>query len=197
MLIQTRPPANLLPSKPATTPSTEETTPDPTDTVQISAGAQRSGLHELNGRLVADIALHLGANQAPSVLAMTANFCTLPPALGKALPVLNLLNTVTSAASVARDLQEVRQVYKNPDATRLDRFMDVNHLVAGDLMGLVGGIVPLIPGLAANQAAMAFSYGAQLLSIGLDVAKTGYDIHRARHPISHPQSLTRAGHPMG
>lgn len=149
----------------------------PLDKITLSAPAQPINKAEMAERYTNNILLHLGLSDAPAVMAIAANYGSLPAALQPALHALNAVNAITSVAAVAADLRELRGTLKNSHATKLDVAMDLTHLVAGDMLSTAAGLVPVFTPLT-NPWASGFFVGGQLLGMALDAVKTGYDFER-------------------
>lgn len=128
-------------------------------------------------RYANNILLHLVGNDAPSLMSIAANAGTLPPCLAPLLGPLNTVNAAAGVVSIAADLRETAQTFKNPESTKMDKLMDASHLVLGDFVSTAASVLPLITPITTPLAATMF-VGGQLLGFGMDVAKTVYDIKR-------------------
>ncbi|MHC9541713.1 MAG: hypothetical protein AB9903_19580 [Vulcanimicrobiota bacterium] len=146
-----------------------------TDRVEtISPGFNK---FEAAERATNDILVHLVASDTPAVLSIWANLGTLPHALVPALGFFNMFNTATGVVSIGLDSREAYQTLKNPNATKMDKIMDVTHLVAGDVVSTLGSLVPLVAPLT-SPVAMGVFVGGQLLGLSMDIAKSIYDAKR-------------------
>lgn len=150
--------------------SAEESVPEPQDTVHIHRGEQAA-------RYTNNLLLHLGVSDAPAVMSIAANYGVLPPSMNGVLAVFNTINTATGVIAIAADIRETTKTYKNPNATKLDRRMDMVHLLAGDVVSTAASMVPLFTSLQ-NPIAMTAFVGGQLLGVALDTTKTVYDFKR-------------------
>ncbi|MFN8611952.1 MAG: hypothetical protein U0931_30685 [Vulcanimicrobiota bacterium] len=148
----------------------EECAAEPRDTVQIHRGEQAA-------RYTNNLVLHLGVSDAPAVMSIAANYGVLPPSMNGVLAVFNTINTATGIIAIAADIRETRGTFKNPKATRLDRSMDMVHLLAGDVVSTAASMLPLVTSLQ-NPIAMTAFVGGQLLGVALDTSKTVYDFKR-------------------
>lgn len=161
-------------------PVTVDTLPELRDILPLQdAVVTRSSLNkgEMVARYSNDFAVHLVASDVPGMLSIAANLAPLPRCFGPVLKVANSLNTVTGIAAIASDLRELHGSLRNPRATKLDRAMDIGHLVVGDVLSTIAGAVPLVSSL--NQPlAMGCFVGGQVLGLAADLAKTVYDIQR-------------------
>lgn len=150
--------------------SVEEAVAEPQDTVHIHRGEQAA-------RYTNNLILHLGVSDAPAVMSIAANYGVLPPSMNGVLAVFNTLNTATGVIAIAADIRETRGTFKNPKATKLDRTMDMVHLLAGDVVSTAASMLPLVTSLQ-NPIAMTAFVGGQLLGVALDTSKTVYDFKR-------------------
>jgi hypothetical protein len=132
---------------------------------------------EMGARYTNNLALHLAFSDGPALLSIAANTTGLPPGLDGALGFFNVFNTFTGVAAIAADIRETRGTFRNPNATQLDKIMDVTHLVAGDVVSTAASLVPVIAPLT-GPIAMGFFVGGQLVGVGMDLLKTGYDFKR-------------------
>jgi hypothetical protein len=132
---------------------------------------------EMWARYSNNVLLHLVISDAPSALSLVANLTPLPAGFGPVLDFFNSINALTSVAAGVADLRETRATFKNPHATKLDKIMDVSHLIGSDALSAVAAMVPVFCSLN-NPAAMALFVGGQVFGIAFDVVKTGYDFHR-------------------
>lgn len=157
----------------------ESALPPVLDAIELASlvGVQSINKMEMTARYTNNIALHLLLSDAPAVMSMVANAGVLPPTFGPVLDAFNTINVATGVVAIAADLRETRGTLLNPNATRLDKTMDVTHLVAGDVLSTVASLTPLVTPLS-NPAAMAFFVGGQVVGIGMDIAKTVYDFRR-------------------
>ncbi|MBS2034272.1 hypothetical protein JST97_04760 [bacterium] len=148
----------------------EEAVAEPQDTVVIHRGEQAA-------RYTNNLVLHLGVSDAPAIMSIAANYGVLPPSMNGVLAVFNTLNTATGVIAIAADIRETRGTFKNPKATKLDRTMDMVHLLAGDVVSTAASMLPLVTSLQ-NPIAMTAFVGGQLLGVALDTSKTVYDFKR-------------------
>lgn len=132
---------------------------------------------EATERATNDVLVHLIASDTPGVLSIWANVGTLPHALVPALGFFNMFNTATGVVSIALDSRETYKTVNNQKATKMDKIMDVTHLIAGDIVSTAASMVPLMAPLT-SPAAMTLFVGGQLLGLGMDVAKSIYDAKR-------------------
>jgi hypothetical protein len=128
-------------------------------------------------RATNDLLVHLACSDTPAMLSIWANLGTLPSALTGVLGVFNVFNTATGVVSIALDSRETLGTFRNPKATKLDKIVDLVHLVGGDMVSTAASMVPLVASLA-SPLSMGIFVGGQLLGLGLDVAKTIYDAKR-------------------
>jgi len=128
-------------------------------------------------RATNDVLVHLVASDTPAVLSIWANLGTLPHALVPALGFFNAINTATGVVSIAMDSRETFKTVRNPHATKMDKIVDVSHLVAGDVFSTIGSMVPLVAPLT-TPVAMGVFVGGQLMGLGMDIFKSVYDAKR-------------------
>jgi hypothetical protein len=124
-----------------------------------------------------DILVHLACSDTPAVLSIWANLGNLPHCLVPALNAFNVLNTATGIASIALDSRETYKCLTSSKSTKMDKIVDVAHLIGGDLVSTAASMVPLIAPVM-GPIALTFFAGGQLLGLGLDLAKTIYDAKR-------------------
>lgn len=135
-------------------------------------------------RATNDVIVHLFCSDTPAVMSMWANLGTLPLSLLPALDFFNMINTATGVLSIAMDGRETFKTVTNPKATKMDKVMDVTHLIAGDVVSTVGSMVPLVASLN-SPIALGVFVGGQLLGLGMDIVKTVYDGKRKGQQSAH------------
>jgi len=156
----------------------------PPDNPVIPMPGPRINKLEKAERYTNNVLVHLMGSDTPALLSIWANLGSLPGCLAPVLGAFNLLNTGTGIASIVLDTRETIATCTNKKATKLDKIMDVGHLLGGDVVSTLASMVPMVASLA-NPLAMGFFVGGQLLGLALDGVKTIYDVKREGQQSAH------------
>ena len=141
---------------------------------------------EQTARYANNFLVHLLVSDVPSVVTTAANYTPMPKSWSPALAAFNVINIATSGIALAADLRETHGTLKNPDASKLDKVLDVSHLVASDVVGTASGFIPFFANVH-HPLAGALFIGGQALIVATDLAKAAYDIHRkGQQSVHHP-----------
>jgi hypothetical protein len=132
-------------------------------------------------RFANDAVLQLGLGDAPTAVAVASDLgmLKLSAQTQTALNAINGVNLAMNVVGMALDGKEMHDVFASPTSTKLDKQVEVAHMVLGDAIPTATSILPLVmSNMTANPVINAAFIGTQVLGVAADVAKFAYDVHR-------------------
>lgn len=176
-------PATRAVTTPSAAPSAQPAAKSP-DTVVLNSSTTSDSASVSNGhrkwvRLANSGAIQLGLGDSPGLVAMgmQSGLFSLSPGAQTFLDGVNVANVGLNVIGTAIDIKQMRDVFKNPNATALDRKVEVAHLILGDLLPTATSVMPLLMPMT-NPIVNSLFLVSQAIGIGVDAAKFGYDLHR-------------------